>query len=415
MFISTCHSYAVTVAYLFLTTSLCYYLISSDGTCSEIEDALMSESSSNDTSSTDESNSSSGNAYEGSTAKRRGRPRKTDWMTEWLIYCFYTRCNISMRRVAALFGTSPTLVHDVVYAWANVLCITLEKFFPVPTRSQMLRAYPKSVVKKFGHANIFMMLDATEGFAEVASMKTVNAILYSAYKHSSTLKWLVGSDPIGAVWNDSISEGYPGSISDPVATAVSAILEQTPYGFAVEVDKGFLIENDCALLGIISIRPMKELEKQVQQSKEDTALTQKVGKTRIVIEQVNGQAKRATSFFDRRIRIDQIGLADLIFRVGYLLQNFKVGFIQERDEVETPEGRPCKAEIRWYGGTDDGLVDVRPDVDLWGTEVEVSRWHELRGLSEDEELSDAEISELVLNEDWPSKLREELKAEHGLL
>ena len=64
----------------------------------------------------------------------------------------------------------------------------------------MLRAYPKSVVRKLGHALIFMILDATECFAETASMKTVNAILYSNYKHNSTMKWLVGCDPIDIVW-----------------------------------------------------------------------------------------------------------------------------------------------------------------------------------------------------------------------
>ena len=52
----------------------------------------------------------------------------------------------------------------------------------------MLRAYPKSVVRKFGHALIFMLLDATEGFAETASMKTVNSVLYSAYKRSFDLE-----------------------------------------------------------------------------------------------------------------------------------------------------------------------------------------------------------------------------------
>ena len=242
-------------------------------------------------------------------------------------------------------------------------------------------------------------------------MKTVNSVLYSAYKGHSTLKWLVGSDPIGTVWDESISDGYPGSISDPVATAVTKILEQVPYGFAVEVDKGFLIENDCALLGVLCIRPMKMLDKQAQQSKEDAALTQKVGKTRIPIEQANGQMKNAASFFDSRIRLSQIGLADLIFRSSYLMTNFKLGFIQERDvEEESAEGRPCKAEIRWFGATDEGLMDARPDVELWGLEAEIERWDELRNLPANKNLSDTDISELVLDEDWPAKLRKDLEA-----
>ena len=345
---------------------------------------------------------------------KSGPKRRLSWKTEWLVYCFYVCGNISMRRTAALFGISATIVHNIVYAWANVLCLTLPKFFPVPTRSQMLRAYPKSVVKKFGHAQIFMLLDATEGKAEIASMKTVNSVLFSAYKHNSTMKWLVGCDPIGVTWDESISEGYPGSISDPVQTAATAILEQIPFGCATEVDKGFLIENHCALLGIFCIRPMKMLNNQSQQSKEDAALTQKVGKTRIPIEQANGGMKRKTTFFDRSIRIDQVGLADLIFRSGYLLQNFVLPFIQEQGPTKNDAGRPCKAEIRWYDGTDDGLVDVRPMIELWGTEPEIRRWGVLRGLDENKELSDTEISELVLGEDWPAQLRRDHRTKLNL-
>jgi hypothetical protein len=299
--------------------------------------------------------------------RQKGPPRKLHWKTEYLIYCFYVKCNISQKRCAALFGVGCTLVHDIVYSWANLLCDALEQIFPVPTRSQLLRAYPKSVLKKFGHTQIFMLLDATKGYAQVSSMKTVNAILYSAYKHHSTMKWLVGCDPIGAVWNSAISDGFGGSISDPMLTCVTNILEQIPFGSSVEVDKGFLIENLCALLGVHCVRQMKMLDKQTQQSKEDVALTQKVGKTRIPIEQANGQMKCGTSFFDKAIRIQQLGLADLIFCSSYLLTNFKLGFIQDRDEnVQSEFGRPCKAEIRWYGGMDDGLDDFRPLVMFGG-------------------------------------------------
>jgi len=81
-----------------------------------------------------------------------------------------------------------------------------------------------------------------------------------------------------------------------------------------------------------------------------------------------------------------ISVDDLICRSSYLLQNFKRGFIQQHDG-ETKE-RPCKAEIRWHGGEDDGLFDVRPLVDLWRTESEMNQWRELRKLPEHAELSD---------------------------
>ena len=137
----------------------------------------------------------------------------------------------------------------------------------------------------------------------------------------------------------------------------------------------------------------------MQQSKEDVALTQKVGKTRIVIEQANGQMKKSTGFFDKNIRIDQIGLADLIFRASYLVTNFRLPFIQGRDEIvdEDDDGRPCKAELRWGGATDDGLIDVLPMIDLWGIDQEVNHWNNLRAMPEHENLSDTEISDMVLD------------------
>eukprot|EP00562_Extubocellulus_spinifer_P035568 CAMPEP_0178697744 /NCGR_PEP_ID=MMETSP0699-20121125/10158_1 /TAXON_ID=265572 /ORGANISM="Extubocellulus spinifer, Strain CCMP396" /LENGTH=836 /DNA_ID=CAMNT_0020343741 /DNA_START=97 /DNA_END=2607 /DNA_ORIENTATION=- len=346
---------------------------------------------------------------EAEPTRQGGQKRKLDWRTEYLVYSVYAHSGWKMKSIAALFGISLSLVSDIVYAWANVLVDTLRQFFPTPTRSQMLRAYPASVVRKFGHAFVFLLLDATEERADTASMKIMHAALFSAYKHHSTLKWLVGSDPIGTVWDDSISNAYPGAISDNMQTVVTSILDIVPFGWAVEVDKGFLIDSDCAMKGIICIRPMKKLDGQTQQSKADTALTQKVGKTRIPIEQVNGQMQQSTSFFDRNVRLHQIGLANLIFRVGYLMQNFKLPFIQERDDSEdATKGRPCNAEIRWYGGTDHGLVDVRPFVWMWGLEPEVKRWNEVR--EKFEHLTDTEVSEIVLNENWPSKLKEEMLA-----
>jgi hypothetical protein len=80
-----------------------------------------------------------------------------------------------MKRALKLFSVSTWLVHNFVYAWANVLCVTLEKCVLVPTRSQLPSCYTKSVIKDFGRANIFELFNATELGAEVGLMKTVNA------------------------------------------------------------------------------------------------------------------------------------------------------------------------------------------------------------------------------------------------
>jgi hypothetical protein len=77
---------------------------------------------------------------------------------------------------------SISLASDIVYAWANLLNDAFKYISMTPTRSQMLgAAYPESVIRKFGEAKIFMLLDATEIQAKIASLKLFNSALYSAY------------------------------------------------------------------------------------------------------------------------------------------------------------------------------------------------------------------------------------------
>ena len=94
------------------------------------------------------------------------------------MHIFYVCCDISTKQIATLFGMCLATVHNIVYTWANVLCVTLLEIFPAPTRSQFFHAYPKSVIKKFDRKNIYKLLNANEIGVEVALMKTVNAVLY---------------------------------------------------------------------------------------------------------------------------------------------------------------------------------------------------------------------------------------------
>ena len=102
----------------------------------------------------------------------------------------------------------------------------------------------------------------------------------------------------------------------------------------------------------------------------------------------------------------QLGVDPLILRVCYLMQNFHLPFIQGRHLTEEwsdegPDAKrlcPSRAEIRWYGGSDDGLVDVRGNVSMWGTNREIKRFEDLRSLDEHKDKSDIDIGEMVLEE-----------------
>jgi hypothetical protein len=234
-----------------------------------------------------------------------------------------------MGQIAPLFGLlSASTVSDVVYRWANPLDDALSVSFPTPTRSQRFRAYPAHNIRVLGDARVFMELDLTEAKTQAMPNSEAHASLHSDYKSSDTVKFLVGCDPIGATWSRAMPAPFPSSISDPVATAVSIILASIPFGLQMEVGTGFLIENICILLGIGCIRPPKKLKGQTLQSAEDTALTQKIGNTRIVIEKVNGGAKGHGRYINGFIPVLQLGLAPLLMRVCFFMQNFRAEYIQ---------------------------------------------------------------------------------------
>jgi hypothetical protein len=337
------------------------------------------------------------------------RKRKCSFKTDWLIYNVYVHSGWTLNQIAPLFGVGASYIHNVLYSWSNLLSDVLSAWFPVPTRSHMLAAYPIQIFRKFGHCLIHTLIDATEVNTDSATRLKIYSILYSCYKSHATLKFLIGCDGIGTTWDEAISDGFGGSISDPVVTRITRILETIPFGSLGEVDKAFLCENDAINQGVGLVRPMKMLDNQVQQSAADTALTQKVGNTRIAIEQLNGAAKAACNYLDHNVPILQLGLAPLIVKVVYLMQNFRPGWVQGRRKTDDDKllGRPCKAEVRWYGATEDGLFDARKFPWLWATQSELKRWKELR--VERPLLDDISISELVLQENIPDHLRNEIK------
>ncbi len=149
----------------------------------------------------------------------------------------------------------------------------------------------------------------------------------------------------------------------------------------------------------------------MQQSVADTGQTQKCGNTCIVVENVNGEMKLQVRYLNVLIPCTQFGIISKVVRIGYLMKNFKKAIIQNRDPEETMnEGEKLlsRAEIRWFGATDDGLHDVRGDVHLWGLQCEIERHAELSALPEHRDKTPVEISEIVLSERWDLKKRKEL-------
>ena len=299
---------------------------------------------------------------------------------------------------------------DIFHEWAQILDDALQEWFPRPTRSQMLQAYPSRFIEADGHARCSLLLDAFEIFTQASSNYNVSSSLHSDYKKHCTVKFLGATDPIGCPWNGTVPDGNPGRASDVIVTSDTKILRQVPFGNTCKVNKDFTVDNLAAMESIVIDRPQKRLKKQVQQSSVDTSQTQKIGNTRIIVENVNGELKLQIRYLNVLIPCLQFGIISKIVRVGYLLQNFKKAIIQNNNPgVSLPEGgRPCRGEIRWYGATDAGLRDVRDNVWLWSLTCEIDRHAKLSEKEENQNKSPIEISKMVLNERWDLKMRKQL-------
>jgi hypothetical protein len=274
----------------------------------------------------------------------------------------------------------------------------------------MLRAYPTRFIEADGHARCWLLLDAFEIFVQSSANYNVSSSTHSDYKKHCTLKMLGATDSIGCSWAAIVPDGNPGKASDIHMTEDTDILRQVPFGHTAKVDKGFLVDNLAAAEGMHIDRPQKRLRNQIQQTDVDTAQTQKIGNTRIIVENVNGELKLQMRYLNVLIPTLQFGIISKVVRIGYLMQNFKKPIIQRRDPRDAiPEDeRPSRGEVRWGGATDSGLRDVRGDVRLWGLDIEVKRHAEIWAMHENKHLSAVEISEKVFDEEWPLKRRQEL-------
>jgi hypothetical protein len=162
---------------------------------------------------------------------------------------------------------------------------SLSLMFSDITHSQMLRAYPARFIRAFGHGRVWLLLDATKEPCQISLMKDGHATMHSEHIGKDTINMFAGCDPIGCTHGGSLfKDGAAGACTNLVGTENFEMLLKAPFGHAVEVDKGFMIDNVCAVLGIGCMQPQKKLKKQVQQSKEDTGLSQKIDDARTVIE-----------------------------------------------------------------------------------------------------------------------------------
>ena len=184
-----------------------------------------------------------------------------------------------------------------------------------PDRNDIQWNLPANFRKYYPRCSI--IIDCSEIFIETPSSLDVAAMCWSNYKHHSTIKYLIGITPNGAI--SYISDSYGGRASDIFIVNNSGFLNFLQPGDQVMADRGFKIQDtlnfyQCTLC----IPPSKHTN--LQMTKEDVAKTSKIANVRIYVKQA---IKRMKDFkiLSNELQILMLPLADDIITVCGALTN----------------------------------------------------------------------------------------------
>ena len=197
--------------------------------------------------------------------------RKLSLKKEFLMTMMRLRAGLMIDDIAFRFDVSNMLASSVFTTWLKFMSKELRWLIFWPDRNVIRRNLPVSFRKYYPRCSI--IIDCSEIFTETPSSLDVAAMCWSNYKHHSTIKYLIGITPNGAI--SYVSGGYGGRASDIFIVNNSGFLNFLQPGDQVMVDRGFKIQDilnfhQCTLC----ILPSKHTN--LQMTKEDVAKTSKI-------------------------------------------------------------------------------------------------------------------------------------------
>nr|CAI5837891.1 unnamed protein product [Callosobruchus analis] len=177
------------------------------------------------------------------------------------------KLDLSYVTLGALFSISGQLCKTYFFDFLTVLSQVLKVCIYFPSAEEVSKNLPKCF-KNF--KNCRAVLDCIEIFIQRPSCLCCRIKFYSQYKKSTTIKFMTGVSPGGII--TFISKPYGGRASDKLIFEESDFIKNlSPNRDSIMVDKGFLIDDLCAMYKIRLIRPPFLKNKQQLTAQEATA------------------------------------------------------------------------------------------------------------------------------------------------
>ena len=209
--------------------------------------------------------------------------RTLDKETELLSFLTTCRHALHYGVMAFMLNVSDSTVNRIFLGWALFLDSLFNKLGLKPKTGFITNKMPDVFIKT-GHGLTDMIIDCTEFKFQHATNLELNSIMFSNYKNTVTGKALIGITPHGS--GLLFSDVYPGSITDSNLTEKAGVIEWVEQDHEIMADKGFAVQELCAIKGIYLNRPAQKNEDQFAQS--DVAGNFDISATRIHVERYIG-------------------------------------------------------------------------------------------------------------------------------
>ena len=197
-----------------------------------------------------------------------------------LIVLMKLKLGLFNRDISIRFGIKTQLTSKIYRYYLPLLAKELAFLIVWPERDTLR----KNLTPCFtSFKNCCVIIDCTEIYIERPSNLNARGQTWSNYKHTNTIKYLIGITPARAV--NFLSRGWSGKVSDKEITNRSNFYDFVQNGDMVMADREFTIEEElatrCAIWKIPAFTKSKK-----QMSAKDVHNSRKISNVRIHVERV---------------------------------------------------------------------------------------------------------------------------------
>ncbi|XP_055623695.1 uncharacterized protein LOC129767100 [Toxorhynchites rutilus septentrionalis] len=211
-------------------------------------------------------------------------------ITKFQIFIFTLaklRLDLDLTLIAYMSGVHVSTVSRYFRKCIYVMFQRMKGLVSWPSRESVQNSMPECFKRHFGN-KVSVVIDCFEVLTEKPSDVLQAAQMWSNYKHSHTVKYLIGIAPNGSIIF--ISNGFGGRASDKFITEKSGMLSRMQKGDYIMADRGFLIRNHVESAGVELLLPAFTVG-QDQLHPLDIENTRKLANVRIHVERVIAQVR----------------------------------------------------------------------------------------------------------------------------